>query len=118
MHCKEKCPRRDSNPGTRFRKPMLYPPELQGRAYYIAVERPGGDHCGPLQTIVSPVTTLEPLPSRPKIVPQPSPPLQTMPLPNPTTRHDTIWTRMPTALVYPGSGANQRRRLTRWDSTC
>ena len=24
------CPRRDSNPGTRFRKPLLYPPELQG----------------------------------------------------------------------------------------
>ena len=24
-------PCRDSNPGTRFRKPLLYPPELQGR---------------------------------------------------------------------------------------
>jgi hypothetical protein len=58
---------------------MLYPPELQGRAEYKAVERPGGDHLGPLQTIVSPVTTPTPLPSRPKIVPQPPPPLQTMP---------------------------------------
>ena len=33
----EWCPCRDSNSGTRFRKPMLYPPELQGRAVYEAV---------------------------------------------------------------------------------
>ena len=32
-----KCPCRDSNPGTRFRKPLLYPPELQGHAVYEAV---------------------------------------------------------------------------------
>jgi hypothetical protein len=45
------------------------------------VERLGGDHCGPLQTIVSPVTTPAPLPGRPKIVPQPPSPLQTIPMP-------------------------------------
>ncbi len=95
---------------------MLYPPELQGRADYKAVERPGGDHRGPLQTIVSPVTTPAPLPSRPKIVPQPPPPLQTIPL---TMSHATnSGRRRPAALLYPGSGTNQRRRLTRWDSTC
>ena len=34
----EKCrwyPCRDSNPGTRFRKPLLYPPELQGHAVRV-----------------------------------------------------------------------------------
>ena len=36
----------------RFRKPMLYPPELQGRADYNAVKRLGGNHDGPLQTIM------------------------------------------------------------------
>ena len=100
----------------RIRKPMLYPPELQGRAGYNTVERLGGYHRGPLQTIVSPVTTPAPLPSRPKILPPPLPPLQTIPLA--MTPATTSGRRRPATLVYPGPGANQRRRLTRWDSTC
>ena len=36
-------PCRDSNPGLRFRKPPLYPPELQGHAgtYPVAVRKEG-----------------------------------------------------------------------------
>ena len=36
------CPCRDSNPGTRFRKPPLYPPELQGHAVRIESKATGG----------------------------------------------------------------------------